>query len=66
MNKYLCRICATIYDPDLGDEEYGVLPGTPFEELPDDWTCEVCGSPKSSFEVLSPEKYEQLISKRKK
>lgn len=66
MNKYICKICATIYDPDLGDEEDGIMPGTPFEELPNDWTCDICGSPKDKFEVLSQEEYERITKSIRK
>lgn len=62
MDKYICRVCATIYDPDIGDEEDGILPGTTFEDLPEDWVCDICGSPKSKFEKLSQEEYEKLIA----
>jgi rubredoxin len=32
-----------------GDPDSGIKPGTPFEEIPDDWVCPVCGAPKSMF-----------------
>jgi len=51
MKKYICSVCDCIYDPELGDSEYGIKPGTPFEELPDDWTCPICGVEKSAFEI---------------
>lgn len=60
MNKYICAVCATIYDPDLGDAEDGIQPGTPFEELPSDWVCDICGTPKSKFKMLSQEEYDRL------
>jgi flavin reductase (DIM6/NTAB) family NADH-FMN oxidoreductase RutF/rubredoxin len=47
--KYQCTACGHIYDPELGDPAAGVPPGTPFEELPDSWTCPVCGAEKSDF-----------------
>ncbi len=50
--KYKCLACGYIYDPAIGDEESGIEPGTSFEDLPDDWTCPTCGSPKSMFEPL--------------
>ena len=52
MAKYGCSVCGWIYDPELGDEESGVAPGTPFESLPDDWVCPVCGADKSNFEKI--------------
>jgi len=50
MAKYKCTICEYVYDSERGDPEYGVRPGTPFEELPDDWVCPVCGAGKDAFE----------------
>lgn len=52
MAKYKCSVCDYVYDPDLGDPEGGVTPGTPFEKLPDDWVCPVCGADKDQFEKL--------------
>jgi rubredoxin len=52
MGKYRCSICGYIYDPELGEEDSGILPGTPFENIPDDWKCPVCGAPKDSFEKV--------------
>lgn len=49
MQKYVCDICGYVYDPDLGDEDNGVAPGTQFKDIPDDWVCPVCGAPKSDF-----------------
>lgn len=64
MNKYICKICATIYDPEKGDAEDGILPGTPFENVSEDWTCPVCGSPKSFYTLLPEEEYERIKNKR--
>ena len=50
MTKYRCTVCGWIYDPELGDPDGGIKPGTPFEEIPDDWVCPVCGAAKSDFE----------------
>lgn len=51
MKKYVCIICGYIYDPADGDPENGIPPGTPFEDIPDDWTCPACGVGKEHFEV---------------
>ena len=48
--KYKCTVCGYIYDPEKGDPDSGIKPGTPFEELPDDWVCPVCGASKDAFE----------------
>ena len=50
MAKYRCTVCGYIYDPEKGDPDGGIAPGTPFEEIPDDWVCPVCGAAKSDFE----------------
>ena len=52
MKKYVCQQCDYVYDPELGDPDGGVDPGTPFEALPDNWVCPVCGARKETF---SPE-----------
>lgn len=49
MKKYECTVCGYIYDPAIGD--HGIAPGTPFENLPDDWKCPLCGVGKGDFEV---------------
>ena len=50
--KYRCTVCGYVYDPELGDPDGGIKPGTPFEEIPDDWVCPVCGAAKSEFEKI--------------
>jgi flavin reductase (DIM6/NTAB) family NADH-FMN oxidoreductase RutF/rubredoxin len=50
MDKYRCTVCGYIYDPEKGDPDSGVTPGTPFEELPDNWVCPICGAAKDQFE----------------
>jgi len=52
MVKYKCTVCGYIYDPELGDPDGGIKPGTPFEEIPDDWVCPICGAAKSEFERM--------------
>jgi len=49
MTKYVCVGCGHIYYPTKGDPENGVEPGTPFADLPEKWTCPICGLPKSEF-----------------
>ncbi|MFO8100615.1 MAG: rubredoxin [Dehalococcoidia bacterium] len=49
MAKYECSVCGYIYDPELGDPDGGIAPGTAFEDIPDDWVCPVCGAAKSDF-----------------
>jgi rubredoxin len=49
MQKYVCNICGYVYDPDAGDPDSGISPGTPFADIPDDWVCPLCGVTKSDF-----------------
>ena len=50
MNRYICKVCGYVYDPEKGDPENGIKPGTLFEDLPDDWVCPVCGASKNDFD----------------
>ena len=52
MRKYRCEVCGYIYDPEIGDPDAGIAPGTSFEDLPDDWVCPICGVGKSDFTPL--------------
>jgi rubredoxin len=52
MQKWQCTICGYIYDPEEGDPVNGIKPGTPFEMLPEDWTCPECGVGKELFEAV--------------
>ena len=49
MTRYACTVCSYSYHPLKGDPENGVLPGTPFKNLPDDWRCPWCGAAKAQF-----------------
>ena len=53
MPKYKCTVCGYIYNPELGDPDGDIASGTPFEEIPDDWVCPVCGANKSEFEKIA-------------
>jgi len=52
MEKWECMVCGYVYDPAVGDPDRGFKPGTPFEQLPDDWTCPDCGATKDMFEKI--------------
>jgi rubredoxin len=52
MQKYVCDVCGYIYDPQEGDPDNGVAPGTKFADIPEDWVCPMCGALKEDF---SPE-----------
>lgn len=49
MKKYVCNTCSWIYDEALGDPDNGILPGTKFEDLPEDFVCPLCGLGKDNF-----------------
>ena len=48
MKRYVCP-CGYIYDPEIGDPDNGIAPGTPCEEVPDSWVCPVCSIGKEGF-----------------
>ena len=52
MSKYRCSVCGYIYNPEDGDPNSNIPSGTPFDKLPDDWKCPVCGATKDSFEKV--------------
>lgn len=51
MKKYVCDACGYVYDPEVGDPDSGIAPGTSFEDIPEDWVCPLCGLDKSAFTV---------------
>lgn len=52
MQKYQCNACGYVYDPEKGDPDNGVEPGTAFEDVPDSWVCPDCGVGKSEFSPM--------------
>lgn len=50
---YKCNVCGYVYEPEVGDVEQHIKPGTAFEDLPDNWVCPVCGANKDMFEELA-------------
>jgi rubredoxin len=52
MKVYMCVICGFIYDESKGHPESGLAPGTPWAEVPEDWTCPDCGAGKEDFEMI--------------
>lgn len=52
LHKYQCKVCGHIYDPEEGDPDSGIAPGTRFEDIPDDWECPVCGVSKKDFVMI--------------
>ena len=49
MKKYVCDTCGWEYDPEVGNPDNGIEPGTAFEDLPEDFVCPVCGVGKDEF-----------------
>jgi rubredoxin---NAD+ reductase len=47
--KYICNACGLIYDEAIGDPDSGLLPGTRFADIPDEWICPICGVGKKDF-----------------
>lgn len=64
--KYRCLVCDYIYDPEKGDPDSGIEPGTEFEDLPDDWLCPVCGVGKEQFAPVTEEEEKALKKEEKK
>lgn len=52
MIRWQCQVCGYIYDPELGDPDKGIEPGTDFDDLPDNWECPLCGAPIEEFEPI--------------
>lgn len=50
--KFICIHCGYVYDPEMGDPDNGIAPGTAFYDLPADWICPTCYVGKSEFDPL--------------
>ncbi len=50
--KWKCTVCGYVYDPEKGDPDGGIEPGTTFDQLPEDWLCPICGAAKDEFEEV--------------
>jgi rubredoxin len=48
--RFVCMPCGYVYDPEDGDPDSDIAPGTPFDQLPADWVCPLCGVGKEEFE----------------
>ncbi len=55
LDRYECRACGYIYQPEKGDDSHDIPPGTPFAELPITWRCPVCAAKKSVFANVGPQ-----------
>jgi len=50
--KYICTNCGYVYDPAQGDNMGNIAPGTPFDDIPEDWVCPLCYLGKDAFDLL--------------
>lgn len=50
--KWQCQTCGYIYDEEEGAPDEGIAPGTRWEDVPEDWICPQCGTPKEDFEMV--------------
>ena len=59
MAIFVCRLCGYEYKDEEGDLSCGIAPGTEFYDLPNGWTCPMCGASKEDFEELDKEEKER-------
>ena len=57
--KYVCEVCGYVYDEEYGEPDIDVMPGTKFENLPDDFVCPLCGVDKDNFSEFSDETFDE-------
>ncbi|GHU80175.1 Rubredoxin [Clostridia bacterium] len=50
MQKYVCSVCGYVYNPEVGAPDNGILGGTPWEEVPEEFDCPACGVEKNMFD----------------
>ena len=50
--QWVCTCCGYVYDPEQGDPTQDIPPGTPFDDLPDEWRCPVCLALKKAFDQI--------------
>ncbi|MBD2662941.1 rubredoxin [Richelia sinica FACHB-800] len=54
LDRYECRACGYVYEPEKGDDKYSIPAGTLFSELPINWRCPVCTAKKAAFVNIGP------------
>jgi rubredoxin-NAD+ reductase len=59
---WLCIVCGLIYDEALGWPEDGILAGTRWEDVPQDWVCPECHVGKADFEMLDISEHTQAVT----
>ena len=47
--EYVCDLCGWTYDEAAGAPDEGIAPGTKWEDVPDDFSCPLCGAGKDQF-----------------
>ncbi|HNC68905.1 MAG TPA: FAD-dependent oxidoreductase [Pseudomonadales bacterium] len=52
MARWECIVCGWVYDEEKGWPDDGIAPGTPWEQVPEDFLCPECGAPKEDFVLL--------------
>jgi rubredoxin len=50
--RWICLGCGFLYDEAQGLPEHCIAPGTRWEDIPEDWVCPDCGTPKDMFEMV--------------
>ncbi|MCI5973291.1 rubredoxin [Methanomethylophilus alvi] len=56
--KYVCTMCGFSYREDKGRPSEGIAEGTVWDDVPDDWKCPMCGSPRNIFRLYRDEYFE--------
>jgi rubredoxin len=52
LKRWICLGCGFLYDEAMGLPEHGIAAGTRWADLPEDWCCPDCGTPKHRFEMV--------------
>ena len=60
MAEYVCSVCGYVYEEAKGIPGAGIAPGTKWEDLPNDWTCPLCGAAKAEFDKKGAPPTEQV------
>jgi rubredoxin-NAD+ reductase len=58
--QYICHACGYLYDEAVGDPDSGLMAGTRYEDIPDDWSCPLCGVTKADFSLYEAPSLEAL------
>ena len=53
VNRYVCLICGYVYDEEKGAPSDGIMPGTLWSDVAEDWLCPDCGAMKDDFEMIT-------------